>query len=144
MKRILADAFQYPEHTCFDARSAIAGFSANEILKNGIDIASVKIEFRSAVDFPYYDKCPQDCRCGGALHLNLRDGILERVWVFKVAHNDDARLILYGHTFLPWSQRKDEAPENRADRLIPLNWRLATHSKKGVGNPIHADNPFFP
>jgi hypothetical protein len=119
----------------------------DEILKNGIDIASEQIDFRSAVDFPYYDKCPQDCRCGGALHLNLQDGILERAWVFKVAHNDDARLILHGHTFLPWSERKNEAPENRADRLTSLNWRLATRSKKGhwesdpCGQPVLPVNP---
>ena len=77
----------------------------DELLKNDIDVASQKIELRRAIDFPYYDACPKHCPCGGARHLNLKDGIVERAWVFKLADDDSVRLILHGHTFLPWHER---------------------------------------
>jgi len=95
------------------------------ILCEGLERASERVELKRTIDFPYRDACPKGCTCRGQKHLNLgSNSLLERAWVFQIDHSN-VRLILHGHTFQLWSDRKEEDPQNRADKITSINWRLA-------------------
>jgi hypothetical protein len=70
------------------------------------------------IDFPFCDTGP------GGLNLTKDEALFERGWVFRV-EGLDTRLMIYGHTFLKWSERAGKPIGNRADDLTSVNYRIA-------------------